>query len=303
MKIRFLIILLSLIFCAQKNICAQTNEFAPVGAKWWYNSVPNPIGTGGVVATIESLGDTMIAGNICRKVIMDPFYDYLFYSNYFYIYEDSGRVYRYYKVSDEFHKIYDFNLEPGDSYTVYTENSSGVICDSLFVELLSTEIININGMNLIQQNVLTSGSDIGYVWGDTIIERIGNNYFFVPYFDLVDIPFLPLRCYEDTIIGHYETGNAESCDFILELEIDVANTVSIFPNPVQNYLNIIFHENNFDIDKCMIYSIDGRIIFTNFIQLDERKIMLDLHELQFGIYYAKLISINKNVAFINIVKL
>ncbi len=44
----------------------QTNEFAPIGAKWWYGY--QDFFTVGYF-TIESIGDTLIEGKTCRILL------------------------------------------------------------------------------------------------------------------------------------------------------------------------------------------------------------------------------------------
>lgn len=209
-----------------------------MGAKWWYNSVHDPDTNEGVVTTFESIGDTTISGIVCRKIIMKPFYTYLFYSDTLFMYEDSGRVFKYYPALDTFLTLYDFNLSPGNTYTVYCDNSEGYIVDSLLITITSSENIVVNGNNLRKQKFSFFFS--GYTLGNEIIERIGSTYFLIPYYDLTEIPFGPLRCYEDNVIGHYETGYAEYCDIILnENEIENNETIFLRPTITGNILQIV----------------------------------------------------------------
>lgn len=72
------------ILCLMVNICwslpliSQTEpvEWAPVGAKWWYNDTRGVSDPSLVIQTMESTGDTVILNTNCRILKIDlDFYD------------------------------------------------------------------------------------------------------------------------------------------------------------------------------------------------------------------------------------
>lgn len=65
MKIQFHLIVLFLVFSVFVQSYSQTNEFAPIGATWWYNY---EYFSGSGYLQLQSVSDTVISGVNCRKI-------------------------------------------------------------------------------------------------------------------------------------------------------------------------------------------------------------------------------------------
>jgi hypothetical protein len=83
--------------------------------------------------------------------------------------------------------------------------------------------------------------------------------------------------------AYYISGASVGMD-----EIDIDNSITIFPNPVSDQLNIQFHIplNNVVIS---VYSIEGRLIEKQFVNT-EKQIILSTSQLEEGYYIVKIQS-------------
>lgn len=174
----------------------------------------------------ESVKDTMYAGKNCRKIIKRhevicndrPWIEYM--------YEENGKVYFYDPNFYGFQVLYDFNTNQNDTWTIFIEDYGDDI-DTLLVVVDSTKIVAINGVdlkklyvtyNFIHESFMNETEQDTMIYQSVIIERIGDlTYMFnyVPEWSAVcDANYSDgLRCYEDSIVGLFETGLADSCDY------------------------------------------------------------------------------------------
>lgn len=285
------------------NFCfGQTNEFAPIGAKWWYTF--SQFSADGFVL-IESKSDTIIEGKNCRLLektlyvkdlaVPTPVIDTFMQDN-LYVYSDSGVVYNY--VMGTFYKLYDFNAEVDDVWEVAGVLSSG-ICDSTGqVKVDATNYITIAGAELRQ--IFTSSYGDGY-WNfgsKSIIERIGSlNYLFAePSNCLFDFyQGGPLRCYYDNTIGYYQIDSTMSCDFIVNINQEISEAAyHIWPNPVSDNLNISSPNDHHNI-FLSIHNASGQIVFHK--PLEGTLSQIDMSTLPKGIYLVKIASNTINSSY------
>jgi hypothetical protein len=117
--------------------------------------------------------------------------------------------------------------------------------------------------------------------GSNYIEGIGGNQFLFPqYFGCDPITF-GLRCYQDSVLGLYETGIAPSCDTVYTLgtsDLTGTSQIKISPNPFQNLISITGlrgWEN-----EISIYDLIGNLVYRSRIGNQE----LNLDNLAKGIY-------------------
>jgi hypothetical protein len=288
-------ILLTLIFAVLVQFCFGQNEWAPVGAKWYYD-YPGDIGWLNYT-TIESVGDTIIQGKNCRILQMERNFDSLRT----YTYYDSNKVWVYEKGI--FYKLYDFDAIPGDTWEVIDifhrcQNDS---ISTVRVDSIGSVTINDKVLKYIVVSFLPTG---GFNWGfecygdvgepNKIIEKIGPlGYMFPQNFCIIDYYYgCSLRCYSDSIFGSYQTGIVDSCTYTTTSvkEYNLDSNLYIFPNPLKDILYIEFPNKSID---CLIeiYNIYGQLIKTNIIEDNIKKINFSKYPK--GIYILKLISINK----------
>lgn len=254
---------------------AQTNEFAPVGAKWWYSSY-SLVTDYEFPQTFESVAEIMVDGKVCKKILTEP----LFIDSVI-IYQNEDTIFRYFPAIDKFKVLINFNVEAGDSYYIFGEKPGGI--DSAFIHVVSTEMININGYDLKKQTIETDGS---FGWGEVNIEKIGNSKFFLPIYSIFEIDPSPLRCYEDDSVGLYETGVVSDCDEIIYDEITEGLTSGIFiyPNPTSNNIYIeIANALEGSTYITDLYDIRGKLIYSKELNTKNTNIF-DLGTLNSGIY-------------------
>jgi len=262
-----LLVVLAVLICFSVNCFTQTNEFAPIGAKWWYDYSYFSLDG---YKTLESVGDTIIDGKTCRIIAStifakdlanpDPVLDTIYLNN-TYIYSDSGVVYNY--TLGSFYTLYDFNSTVGDSWEVGGVSLDG-ICDSTGqIQVESNSIITINTFDLNQIYTSSIATDYWNFGTVPIIERIGslNFLFATPQECLFDFyEGGPLRCYYDNEFGYYNVDTSVSCDFVLSMNQESLNPyIHIWPNPFTERINISIPllQSNLLLN---IYNLNGLLI-------------------------------------------
>src|SRR5207249_1691363 len=108
--------------------------------------------------------------------------------------------------------------------------------------------------NLLKR-ILTHTNSLGADLSGYSIEGIGNLFWMFPSADNTTTG--PLRCYQDSILGLYETGILE-CDYVASVnEVSDEKSFSVFPNPVHDFLSVNVSQRNFQKP----FSISIRNIF------------------------------------------
>ncbi len=192
--------LLFILFILISNLNFAQN-FAPIGAKWYFSkgsNVYNP--NEQYYTTFESTKDTVINEEICKKVIET---DYSFTpskskEHYFLSKNDSVWFYD----SNKFFLLYSFAAKKGDTLKVYNANKIPFLTtvDSVYN-------IDISGK---QTRVLKYNSidDFGPSFSGEVIENIGNIFYLYPTYE--NNINGPLRCYSDSNIGYYKNEKYHS---------------------------------------------------------------------------------------------
>jgi hypothetical protein len=270
----FMFLLLSITLKAHAQ-----HTFAPIGAEWWFSgdsydySYPlygywyHDLWTDHAKVT----NDTMINGINCNKITVTrlqsqfPRPDSVFVSmqtNY-YVYDNTDTVFIYYPPSASFRPLYIFNVQENDTVCMQNPYPRGNFEDSLFcyvVDSVRSPMINNIPLKTIYTHPIYLGSDntLYINWGSSThngaySQRIGINkntaQGFLPVFVFVladgatfaTFPFGKLRCYSDSTLSIHN-GNLP-CDTVLPLSVknigQMANKISIFPNPANNQINIV----------------------------------------------------------------
>ena len=145
--------------------------FAPIGAIWHYSQgTINPDMTS--FKTIESISDTIINGQLCRKMIeVERMFDTTSV-NYHFMYSENDSVFFF--GDNDFHLLYDFGANTGDTiilnaFQTYNGTPLEMIIDS------TGEILVNNELRKIQY--ITCGDGIVIEFGRHVIENIGNTSF------------------------------------------------------------------------------------------------------------------------------
>ncbi|MCO6491901.1 MAG: T9SS type A sorting domain-containing protein [Phaeodactylibacter sp.] len=214
---------------------SPAQEWAPVGARWYYGTIlwwPSP-GTG--YTTIEVIGETEING-IPVKVLegacgcaQSPMYTY----------EEQGRVYLYVEALQEFRLYYDFNLSAGDTLLTFDD----ALLQEVPVLVESVTTLDWNGRNLNVQNI--QYLEPGYhEWGEQIIEGIGSNRCLNFIYPACDPVGGYIRCYEDPDEGMLMLdNNVPSCTYTFTSAKEEDGGPAgwkIFPNPAGDEITVDF---------------------------------------------------------------
>ncbi|WP_373835339.1 T9SS type A sorting domain-containing protein [Bacteroides heparinolyticus] len=297
------VLLLFLLLAAAGAAKAQTHEFAPVGAEWYYSYV-NIFTTGYI--HIKAVKDTVIDGTECVKLekqehgyYMDPWgigpglYSVKPRPEYVTNSEDKVYLYR----DQTFHLWFDFDAEVGDSWPVPPPDNDNLISDTagfLIVEARGTEMVN--GKELKYIDVIDrEGSEWGYgnyFYGQSpytvrIYERIGpvGCYMFPEtHWEADANEGGPFRCYEDEEIGHV-SDFPYNCDYInpeYQAVVEQKNDrMEVFPNPVEESVGISMPSNTPFVVK--LYDSMGRMI--RVLAGKESFLTINLDGLPSGLYF------------------
>lgn len=104
----------------------------------------------------------------------------------------------------------------------------------------------------------------GYLTGDIVIEKIGDNAFFLPFKDLECDAICPfkLRCYQDDSITPLESSNFA----LLEPE-----NVILYPNPVHSGSGRL-QVDGIQVDSWILHDLQGRVLYKQKQKFDGRLI-------------------------------
>ncbi len=273
------------------NIYGQ--RWAVDGAVWYYGYKPG-MSPGETYIRAEVTGDTIFENRLCKKITW-AFHNSTVLKTMI-TYEDNDIVYWYNQHIDTFTILYDFNTLPGNTWQIQLYDS----CFSI-VRVDSISQLVINGDTLKVLHVTDSILSIG----NTIIESIGSTHFLFPdeRANCHNIVFdsnepLGLRCYEDTIIGFYETHIAPSCTYtfifigIIEAGKEHFN---IFPNPTSGDIRFVFPTN---LERIEIFDLSGQLVKVSYDMQSA-----NLYGLTSGTYVLKLTDKSGNLGIRRIVKL
>lgn len=289
----FQIIFLIILFSIPTSIEGQ--EFAPIGSEWYYSE---GFAFSGDIdyLMITSISDTIINGKPCRKLFCDDLCwnpsrtQFVYYSN------DS--LFFFDQELDMFQLIADFNAKKNDSWKVLVMDWDNFI-DTVLVTVDSAFIQSINQIDLKTLNVtytitdqISDGVIVQHIWvssySSQIIERIGDiQYLFNFPKDAsmaCDMNYSGgLRCYEDTVLGFYSTGIAESCTYTYKWtgieNNNLESEFKIYPNPTSDWIEIE-SKTNIELSICLI-DLSGKIVY-EFESLGSSR--LNLTNLQKGFY-------------------
>jgi hypothetical protein len=254
----FLLLIDSLLFTS--NVKAQIN-WAPDGAVWTYSQT-HMFSLIIDTIVIRSIGDTVIQDKECKILKrsagtcdLRPWKEYMF--------ADSGKVFFYDVLRNDFQMLYDFNAEAGQSWPICTTyEGSSASSDTITVTIDSVKSILLNGVMLKKQFVRYSSSEWSWiVCGPGInIEGIGNTGSMFPwYYGFCDANWAgPLRCYSDDFIGLVDFGTAPSCDYVgLGINDEEPNEyLKVFPNPADDF--VVFEASMITTGSITVVDIFGR---------------------------------------------
>ncbi|HNW99633.1 MAG TPA: T9SS type A sorting domain-containing protein [Bacteroidales bacterium] len=294
MKNKFKIIFFAaFLFC--NNMNAQ--EWAPVGAKWYYDfNITPSIG----YVKIEYIKDTIINSNTCKVLKKIRFsYDYPGVYNTVslgneYIFQNGSKVYNY--KYGQFYLLYDFFANTNDIWTIAATNrDSQSGCDTIGkVKVDSTNIIIIKN-DTFKIIYTSSYQNSDWVYTGPIVEKLGCIGYMLPEPYLCYIDHNEggnLRCYSDSFYA-YQKDSLLPCDFINSIDETIIDDhfLKIYPNPTNNILNIstTLQDGN-TIELIEIYNCFGQLIKKTDINNSYKKFnhIINIQSLSSGIYLMRI---------------
>lgn len=290
-------IILSLILAVIMQVAFAQTEFAPIGATWYYSladyTIPYPY-TFIKYMKIVSTADTVIYGKACRilseyRTPTNNLDSNLNFSGKHFVCSENDKVYYYDTTTESFDILYDFSKIEQEYWLSYLWGNSP-FCDTVKVESVGDTLLN--GHLLRVLNVSQNSCLAGFFFNDyPIIEVIGHLHFLFPQADFPSEG--PLRCYEDNVIGLYNTGIVPYCDYIGTAnlnELTEVQKIDVFPNPFIDVLYINLSNFSTEVD-VKIFDIIGHCIYEKTYYKNVKPIEINLLNTKAGIY---ILSINEN---------
>ncbi|NJO88096.1 MAG: T9SS type A sorting domain-containing protein [Chloroflexia bacterium] len=283
-------------------------DFAPIGAKWYYTE---QFAFSGDISYlwIESVGDTIIKGKDCKILENNGGLMCAFHNTKDFVYFEDSIAYFYVPEIDTFQILYDLKAQKDSSWTIVFGMDLESKLDTIQVVVDSVSFMTINSKKLKKLHVsyksLNFGwEDLGY--GGEIIERIGDKNYLFNLYSLSGIVCDGnysggLRCYQDSELGFYSTGIADSCDYTYKwtgIESNSINAhIKVYPNPASDWIEIESKTNK----ELMISILDlsGKVLVNSKSFGSSR---IDLTSFQKGFYVLKINQSDKIIETRKILK-
>ena len=291
-KFAFFLLLLAVAGVAK----AQTHEFAPVGAEWYYTRYYREGFdlTGITYDRFRSLRTVEISGWECKEIELfqnlDCHGEVNPYTEIRYITQEGDQVY---EVEDgQRYLLYDFGKGVGEWW--YAPKYDDTIT-----------VINVNYITLydgtVRKQLETQFSNLDwYIYN--IIEGIGMDYSLFPFdHTMVGTPCVegPLRCYSEDGLLLIQWGETE-CDYeVLGVNDEKEDQLVQMNTLVDDLLHISFANTQSGVKQIRIVDMTGRMVFSQ--ETEDKTMDIDLSEKRSGIYLV-LIVVDSQVFNNKIVK-
>jgi hypothetical protein len=227
------------------------NEFAPIGAEWYYNKQHNYNPPEAGYIKITSIKDSIINTKKVRvlELIYAPDDTTQIVEGYEYIHQSGDTIW--YWKNEQFHLLYNFAMQKGDSILLYSEMENNCGENPYgWNNVDSTFTRTINDIEL-KAYYLKPLEGSQWEFSNYIFEIIGSLDYFFPQnsfcgiYDIITIG--PLRCYSDPVHGILITSQPDmKCDSTYTYTDPVnaaffikrTSSFSLYPNPAFNKLSI-----------------------------------------------------------------
>lgn len=280
----FLLLLLAVAGMAK----AQTHEFAPVGAEWYYTRYYREGFdlTGITYDRYRSLRTVEINGWECREIemfqnldcdgLVNP------HTEYRYIYQEGDQVYE--VENEERYLLYDFGKEVGEWW--YAPKYEDTI------RIVNVSYITMNdGTVRRYMETLPSNLDWYFFY---IIDGIGMDYSLFPFdHTMVGTPCVegPIRCYSEDGILLVQWGETE-CDYeILGVNDEKEEPSVQMSTLVGDVLRIDFAETASLSKQIRITDVSGRIIYAQ--ETMDKSLDINFTDKPAGVYLVQIVMDSK----------
>ncbi len=290
-------------------------EFAPIGAKWTYETTIYPIFGGKInlITIFESIQDTIINQKKCRLLkryeiskdkngnLQNPY----FYSPAV-IFQNGDKIFQLFR--DSFYLLYDWSLKSGDSIELQGEIYPNESLSLRYLTKIKSNIIDAKfgfSIRKINQDMICHGK-LGRIDNVIQFEKFGmieNSLFYIGEFCGIDYDTkFHLRCYQDDQVGLIKFDSI-SCDSIRTDNTQVTNeqNLIIYPTLVTNNLNLLIASNQ--INKLEVYSIKGMNVLNTKKSTDIVNNAIELSILDSGVYMLKIYLKNGSIRVNKFIKI
>jgi hypothetical protein len=296
-------------------VTAQAQEFAPIGAKWYYEIYNSGLNQSQQVVQMlttqlyECIGEETIDSIVWRKISAPQ--SPIIPLDFLYLREDDRKIWFYNSESGKTVMLYDLDPELGDVWTYPLNDESAsrvpyfvdyeVPTDSFMLRVDSISIVTFNGLPA-KRLVLSrafNDSEYQFIPGQFIMEPFGflESFMIIPGFSIIDLDFPNLlRCYEDDYWGLISLNDSLSCDsawvkVITDIETTITDEFKLYPNPGCQQLNII--SPFIGSATLIIRNSQGAVLFEK--KYNEANILLEaeIADLPAGIYLVDLINFSE----------
>lgn len=212
----------------------------------------------------------------------------------FYCYEEGRKLYYYLEDDDEFSLLYDFSLQPGDSFE--TKGKAGILTthiDSLGTLLVGDTSLSIQHIHYSSENAMDYPSSLFISHQKNRIfniEGIGNSFNFFPWWLGLchNLRATNLRCFQNNRLSYtYEPQWEGQCDSSYFWELQNTDDVhspklSVFPNPATDQVQIM---GRFTQDfSVQLFAITGQEQLLELHPTSDQQVSFSTEHLSTGIY-------------------
>ena len=256
---------------------AQTHEFAPVGAEWYYERLYREgwFYSGVAYDRFRSLRTVEINGWDCKEIelFQDLNCDGLIapYTEISYITQEGNQIYE--VENGQRLLLYDFDKNPGESWFAPKYDVEVYVIDT------STLVLEDGSIRKVLQTITLDD----YLYIDNIIEGIGMDRSVFPFYDWDGPPpckHSQIRCYSENGLSLIVSDT--ECDYeILSVEENASKSPAVYPNPFKERLVVeLPTEDNYTIMVCDTF---GRTIIKQ--DIIGRKTGIDFPFPQSGVFH------------------
>lgn len=288
-------LILFLILFHSVHLIAQV-EWAPIGAKWYFN---RPSSTVGDYVVFESIKDSTIQGKNVH--VIDVRLNGTNFVSQEYVYQNGDRIFYFNSNLNSFFLLYNFSAKTGDTITVHSDKFKPTKAffsyyDSIpymRYKITSIDSIESSGHWIKRQKVASlKNGDWGFfdgIFSDCyILQGIGSlTYFFGRSGNLIPEEIMSiLRCYSEPGFEYKNPMWTQDCDLISAISVNklIDNDV-IFPNPFSNQLNIKMAE---PIESIEIFDINGLKLLA--VQQNKESVIINTSFLNNGCFLLRIIT-------------
>lgn len=281
------IIIIAVLLLAMAGMAkAQTHEFAPVGAEWYYQRLYREGWnfTGVTYDRFRSLRTLEINGWECKEIELYQHLDEYGVENphteLYYITQEGNQIYE--VTDEERYLLYDFDKVPGESWYAPKYNLTIYVIDT-------TSMILGDGSNRKVLHTFLQGDYDDYWYFDNIIEGIGLDQSIFPFLEFDGPPQSIhdyMRCYSENGIPliisemecEYEVLGADEHNDLPRISM---NTM------IDGMLHIKFSEIAESVKYIRIHDMTGEVVYMD--ETMDNMLDIDFSDMSVGVYLVQTI--------------